>query len=84
MRLRIRTSVSSIHQTKDNPTTFSSIRKFSFLLQFLGRPVGERNASFGVQRFLDLDILQTLSYIKDDNIFIKVSHPLFSISISII
>lgn len=39
---------------------------------FLGRPVGERNASFGTQKFVELEILNTLDYIRDDTIFIKV------------
>ncbi len=39
---------------------------------FLGRPITERNASFGAQKFTDLDTLATLEYIKDDAIYIKV------------
>jgi TNF receptor-associated factor 4 len=39
---------------------------------FLGRPITERNASFGAQRFTDIDSLSSLEYIKDDTIFIKV------------
>ena len=39
---------------------------------FLGRPITERNASFGAQKFTELDTLQTLEYIKDDTLFIKV------------
>ena len=39
---------------------------------FLGRPITERNASFGAQKFTELDTLQTLAYIKDDTLFIKV------------
>ncbi len=39
---------------------------------FLGRPITERNASFGAQKFTDLDTLGTLEYIKDDSIYIKV------------
>jgi TNF receptor-associated factor 4 len=39
---------------------------------FLGRPITERNASFGAQKFTDLDTLGALEYIKDDSIFIKV------------
>ncbi|XP_060586823.1 TNF receptor-associated factor 4-like [Ruditapes philippinarum] len=38
---------------------------------FLGRPVGERNASFGAQRFIELDILDTYDYLRDDQLFIK-------------
>ncbi|CAF1296856.1 unnamed protein product, partial [Didymodactylos carnosus] len=39
---------------------------------FLGRPIGERNASFGAQKFMDLDTMSTLDYIRDDTIYIKV------------
>ncbi|CAF1654076.1 unnamed protein product [Adineta ricciae] len=39
---------------------------------FLGRPISERNASFGAQRFTDLDTMLTLEYVKEDTIFIKV------------
>ena len=39
---------------------------------FLGRPLGERNASFGAQKFCELDILNTRDYIRDDTIYIKV------------
>ncbi len=39
---------------------------------FLGRPITERNASFGAQKFTDVDTLASLEYIKDDAIFIKV------------
>ncbi|UJR08471.1 hypothetical protein I4U23_012740 [Adineta vaga] len=39
---------------------------------FLGRPITDRNASFGAQRFTDLDTMLTLEYIKDDAIYIKV------------
>ncbi len=39
---------------------------------FLARPITERNASFGAQKFTDLDTIATLEYIKDDSIFIKV------------
>ena len=39
---------------------------------FLGRPVTERNASFGAQKFTDLDTLATQEYVKDDTMFIKV------------
>lgn len=38
---------------------------------FLGRPVGERNASFGAQKFVELNILNTFDYIRDDQLFIK-------------
>ena len=38
---------------------------------FLGRPISERNASFGAQRFTDLDTMLTLEYVKEDTIFIK-------------
>ena len=39
---------------------------------FLGQPISERNASFGAQKFTDLETLATLEYIKDDTMFIKV------------
>ncbi|CAF2516792.1 unnamed protein product [Rotaria sp. Silwood2] len=39
---------------------------------FLGRPVTERNASFGAQKFTELDTITSFEYIKDDTIFIKV------------
>jgi TNF receptor-associated factor 4 len=39
---------------------------------FLGRPTGERNASFGAQKFVELDVLSSLDYVVDDTIFIKV------------
>ncbi|CAF0923594.1 unnamed protein product [Adineta steineri] len=39
---------------------------------FLGRPITDRNASFGAQKFTDLDAMSTLEYIKDDTIYIKV------------
>lgn len=39
---------------------------------FLGRPITERNASFGAQKFTDVDTLTTQEYVKDDTMFIKV------------
>ncbi|XP_041456126.1 TNF receptor-associated factor 5-like [Lytechinus variegatus] len=39
---------------------------------FLGRPLGERNASFGTQKFVPLNMIKTLDYIRDDTMFIKV------------
>ena len=39
---------------------------------FLGRPTSDRNASFGCPKFVHLDTIKTLDYIKDDTIFIKV------------
>ena len=39
---------------------------------FLGRPLGDRNASFGAQKFCDLELINTLDYIKDDTVFIKI------------
>lgn len=39
---------------------------------FLGRPSGERNASFGAQKFCELGMLEKLDYIRDDTMFIKV------------
>ena len=41
-------------------------------LQFLGRPSSEKNASFGSQKFMDLKLIKTRDYVKDDTIFIKV------------
>lgn len=38
---------------------------------FLGRPVGERNASFGAQKFVELEVLKTMDYVRDDCVFIK-------------
>ncbi|XP_013420704.1 TNF receptor-associated factor 4 [Lingula anatina] len=40
---------------------------------FLGRPSGDRNASFGAQKFVELEVMSTLDYIRDDTIFIKVN-----------
>ena len=39
---------------------------------FLGRPITERNASFGAPKFTDFDTLASLEYVKDDTLFIKV------------
>ncbi|XP_071486784.1 TNF receptor-associated factor 4-like [Diadema antillarum] len=39
---------------------------------FLGRPLGERNASFGTQKFVPLNMIKTLDYIRDDTMFVKV------------
>ena len=39
---------------------------------FLGKPVGDRNASFGAQKFIELEILNSLDYIMNDSIYIKV------------
>lgn len=38
---------------------------------FLGRPIGERNASFGAQKFVELEVLKEKDYIRDDCVFIK-------------
>ncbi|KAK3084576.1 hypothetical protein FSP39_015701 [Pinctada imbricata] len=38
---------------------------------FLGRPVGERNASFGAQKFVELEVVKTLDYVRDDCLFLK-------------
>ncbi|XP_067928241.1 TNF receptor-associated factor 4-like isoform X2 [Watersipora subatra] len=40
---------------------------------FLGRPSGERNASFGAQKFCDLGIIDTLDYTRDDTLYLKVN-----------
>ncbi|XP_064653213.1 TNF receptor-associated factor 4-like [Lineus longissimus] len=47
---------------------------------FLGRPVSERNASFGAQKFVELDTVNTLDYIRDDTIYLKVSIDLEDIT----
>ena len=39
---------------------------------FLGRPTGDRNASFGAQRFVELDVVNSNNYIMENCIFIKV------------
>ena len=39
---------------------------------FLGRPIGDRNASFGAQKFVELDVMKSLDYIRDDVVYIKV------------
>jgi TNF receptor-associated factor 4 len=39
---------------------------------FLGRPITDRNASFGAQKFTDLDTMASLEYIKSDTLYIKV------------
>ncbi|XP_011456656.4 TNF receptor-associated factor 4 [Magallana gigas] len=38
---------------------------------FLGRPIGERNASFGAQKFVELEVIKEKDYIRDDCVFIK-------------
>jgi TNF receptor-associated factor 4 len=47
---------------------------------FLGRPVSERNASFGAQKFVELDTVNTLDYIRDDTIYLKVTIDLEDIT----
>jgi hypothetical protein len=39
---------------------------------FVGKPVSERNASFGAQRFAELDTISSGGYIVDDAIYIKL------------
>lgn len=39
---------------------------------FLGRPFNDRNASFGAQKFVELEVLNNFEYIVDDTFFIKV------------
>ena len=65
----------------DQCPTIESRRHLSYTIKpntckenipFLGRPTGERNASFGAQKFVELEVLQSLDYILDDTIFIKV------------
>ncbi len=41
-------------------------------MSFLGRPLGDRNTPFGVQKFISLDALKAQKYILDNAIFIKV------------
>ncbi|XP_033748936.1 TNF receptor-associated factor 5-like [Pecten maximus] len=38
---------------------------------FLGRPVGDRNASYGAQKFVELDVVKTMDYVRDDTVFVK-------------
>jgi TNF receptor-associated factor 4 len=38
---------------------------------FLGRPQNDKNVQFGVQKFIDIESLQTLDYLLDDTIFVK-------------
>ena len=40
---------------------------------FLGRPDGDRNASFGAQKFVELEVMSTLDYVRDDCMFVKVN-----------
>ncbi|KAI3378311.1 hypothetical protein SNEBB_007157 [Seison nebaliae] len=41
---------------------------------FLGRPTGERNASFGAQKFIDLDTVRMSNdYVRDDIIYVRVT-----------
>ncbi len=42
-------------------------------LAFLGRPRLDKNASFGAQKFVELSILESRDYIRDDVMFIKVN-----------
>lgn len=39
---------------------------------FLDRPTGDRNASFGAQKFVELETLGSFDYIVNDTMFIKV------------
>jgi hypothetical protein len=39
---------------------------------FLGRPTGERNPSFGVQKFVSLSDMKSKMFIRDDTIFVRV------------
>ncbi|CAF0912396.1 unnamed protein product [Brachionus calyciflorus] len=41
-------------------------------MPFLGRPTSDRNASFGAQKFVELEVLNSYDYIMDDSIYIKV------------
>lgn len=41
-------------------------------LAFLGRPTNDRNASFGSQRFIELQALNDSEYVSGDAIYIKV------------
>jgi len=40
--------------------------------QFLRKPVGERNPSFGLQKFIDLKMLESRKYIHEDQLYLKV------------
>ncbi len=42
-------------------------------LPFLGRPIKERNASFGAQKMCELEVVKTCDYIRDDVMFIKIN-----------
>ncbi|CAD5111580.1 DgyrCDS881 [Dimorphilus gyrociliatus] len=42
-------------------------------LSFLSKPIGDRNASFGAQKFIELDVLKTRDYTKNDCLYIKVA-----------
>lgn len=37
---------------------------------FLARPEKDRNASFGAQNFVELDVIKKFSFVKDDTIFL--------------
>uniref|UniRef100_A0A914X918 MATH domain-containing protein n=1 Tax=Plectus sambesii TaxID=2011161 RepID=A0A914X918_9BILA len=39
---------------------------------FLGRPSGERNPSFGIQKFVSLEDMKTKDFVKDDTCFVRV------------
>lgn len=39
---------------------------------FLERPITDRNASFGSQKFVELEVLDTRDYIRENIMFIKV------------
>ena len=41
-------------------------------LPFLGRPTNDRNPSFGAQKFIELEVLNTMDYISDDTIYLKI------------
>ena len=65
----------------DQSRNFLEQRPMSYIIKpntckenfsFLGRPFSERNASFGAQKFVELELLNSFEYIIEDTIFIKV------------
>jgi hypothetical protein len=39
---------------------------------FIGRPTGDRNPSFGIQKFVSLDDMKDKEFVKHDTCFIRV------------
>ncbi len=40
---------------------------------FVGRPLGERNPSFGVQQFVSLHEMKEGGFVRDDVVFVKIT-----------